>query len=247
MFAALNKEVAGARFLLGVINPLSVRYEFDFWGKNRAMMEAALGQAAAEEAEQAEVRLRLTTGVARAYVRGLALHQQLTVVQQIIGIRRDLLRLAQMRYRLGLDNELPVKQAVADVEAARKREAGVRDQLDVQRNLLARLIGKGPDSARELFAHRTVTMPHEIPLPEHLSIGLLAHRPDLAAALYRAEASARLIKVAKAQFLPSIDLTAFVGFNALVLTKGASQLGNLLFSGQKLFVRRRAGPAAAMV
>ena len=232
VFAALNKEVAGARFLLGVINPLSVRYEFDFWGKNRAMMEAALGQAAAEEAEQAEVRLRLTTGVARAYVRGLALHQQLTVVQQILGIRRDLLRLAQMRYRLGLDNELPVKQAVADVEAARKREAGVRDHLDVQRNLLARLSGKGPDSARELFANRTVTLPQEIPLPEHLSIGLLAHRPDLAAALYRAEASARLIKVAKAQFLPSIDLTAFVGFNALVLTKGASQLGNLLFSGQ---------------
>lgn len=232
VFAALNKEVAGARFLLGVINPLSFRYEFDFWGKNRAMMEAALGQAAAEEAEEAEVRLRLTTGVARAYVRGLALHQQLTVVQQIIGIRRDLLRLSQTRYRLGLDNELPVKQAVADLEAARKREAGVRDQLDVQRNLLARLIGKGPDSARELFANRTVTMPYEIPLPEHLSIGLLAHRPDLAAALYRAEASARLIKVAKAQFLPSIDLTAFVGFNALVLTKGASQLGNLLFSGQ---------------
>jgi NodT family efflux transporter outer membrane factor (OMF) lipoprotein len=232
VFAALNKEVAGARFLLGVINPLSFRYEFDFWGKNRAMMEAALGQAAAEEAEEAEVRLRLTTGIARAYVRGLALRQQYDVIQQIVSIRRDLLRLAQTRSRLGLDNDLPVKQAVAELEAARKRDAGVRDQLDVQRNLLARLIGKGPDSARELFASRTIAMPHEIPLPEHLSIGLLAHRPDLAAALYRTESAARLVKVAKAQFLPSIDLTAFVGFNALVLTKGASQLGNLLFSGQ---------------
>jgi NodT family efflux transporter outer membrane factor (OMF) lipoprotein len=232
VFAALNREVAGARFLLGVINPLSFRYEFDFWGKNRAMMEAALGQAAAEEAEEAEVRLRLTTGIARAYVRGLALRQQYDVVQQLLRIRQGLLRLAQTRARLGLDDDLPVKQAVAELEAVRKRDAGVRDQLDVQRNLLARLIGKGPDSARELFASRTMTMPHEIPLPEHLSIGLLAHRPDLAAALYRAEAGARLIKVAKAQFLPSIDLTAFVGFNALVLTKGASQLGNLLFSGQ---------------
>jgi NodT family efflux transporter outer membrane factor (OMF) lipoprotein len=232
VFAALNREVAGARFLLGVINPLSFRYEFDFWGKNRAMMEAALGQAAAEEAEEAEVRLRLTTGIARAYVRGLALRRQYDVVQQLLRIRRDLLRLAETRARLGLDNDLPVKQAVAELGAVRKRDAGVRDQLDVQRNLLARLIGKGPDSARNLFAGRTITMPHEIPLPEHLSIGLLAHRPDLAAALYRAEANARLIKVAKAQFLPSIDLTAFVGFNALALTKGASQLGNMLFSGQ---------------
>ena len=52
VFAALNPEVAGARILLGVINPLSFRYEFDFWGKNRALLEAALGQAAAEEAER---------------------------------------------------------------------------------------------------------------------------------------------------------------------------------------------------
>ena len=78
VFAALNPEVAGARFMLGIINPLSFRYEFDFWGKNRAMLEAALGHAAAEEAEKAEVRLRLTTGIARAYFRGQALQQQLT-------------------------------------------------------------------------------------------------------------------------------------------------------------------------
>ena len=69
--------------MLGIINPLSFRYEFDFWGKNRAMLEAALGHAAAEEAEQAEVRLRLTTGIARAYFRGQALQQQLTVVRPL--------------------------------------------------------------------------------------------------------------------------------------------------------------------
>ena len=51
VFAALNPEVAGARFMLGIINPLSFRYEFDFWGKNRALLETALGHAAAEEAE----------------------------------------------------------------------------------------------------------------------------------------------------------------------------------------------------
>src|SRR5581483_5163953 len=38
VFAALNPEVAGVRILLGIINPLSFRYEFDFWGKNRAIL-----------------------------------------------------------------------------------------------------------------------------------------------------------------------------------------------------------------
>jgi NodT family efflux transporter outer membrane factor (OMF) lipoprotein len=232
VFAALNKEVAGIRIMYGIINPLSFRYEFDFWGKNRAMLEASLGHAAAEEAETAEVRLRLTTGIARAYFRGQALQQQLTVVETIVGIRGDLQRLAETRFRLGLDNDQPVKIAVAEYEAAFKRQAAVRDQLDVQRHLLARLAGKGPDEAAHLFAKPAVTIPNQIAAPDHLSIGLLVHRPDLAAALYRAHAAARLVKVAKTQFYPTIDLTGFVGFNALTLAKGTDKLANFLFSGQ---------------
>ncbi|HQV47384.1 MAG TPA: TolC family protein, partial [Nitrospira sp.] len=128
VFAALNPEVAGIKIMYGIINPLSFRYEFDFWGKNRAMLEAALGHAAAEEAETAEVRLRLTTGIARAYFRGQALQQQLTIVKTIVGIRRELKTLAETRFRLGLDNDQPVKIAVADYEAAFKRQAAIRDQ-----------------------------------------------------------------------------------------------------------------------
>jgi NodT family efflux transporter outer membrane factor (OMF) lipoprotein len=232
VFAALNPEVAGARILLGVINPLSLRYEFDFWGKNRATLEAALGQAAAEEAELAQVRLHLTTGIARAYVRGHALYRQLELVRAIVDLRRKLRQLAETRFQLGLDNELAVKQAVADYEAAVKRQAGVRDQLDVQRHLLARLTGKGPDEGLRLFNGPGFALPDSLPLPEHLPMGLLVHRPDLAATLYKADSAARLVKVAKTQFYPTIDLTAFIGFNALTLTKGADQLANFLFNGQ---------------
>ncbi|HLZ35762.1 MAG TPA: efflux transporter outer membrane subunit [Nitrospira sp.] len=232
VFAALNQEVAGIRIMYGIINPLSFRYEFDFWGKNRAMLEAALGHTAAEEAERAEVRLRLTTGVARAYFRGQALYQQLSVVKTIVGIRRDLQKLAETRFKLGLDNELAVKQAIADYEAAVKRQAAVRDQLDVQRHLLARLAGKGPDEAAHLFAKPVAVVPNKIAAPDHLSMGLLVHRPDLASALYRAHAASRMVKVAKTQFYPTIDLTGFVGFNALTLAKGTDKLANFLFSGQ---------------
>ncbi|ULA65215.1 MAG: Outer membrane component of tripartite multidrug resistance system [Nitrospira sp.] len=232
VFAVLNPRVAGDKILLGIINPLSFRYEFDFWGKNRATVEAALGQAAAEEAEKAEVRLRLTAAIARSYFKGQAIQQQLGIVKTLVGIRRDLKTLAQTRFRLGLDNEQPVKIAVADYEAVVKRQVGLRDQLDVQRHVLARLVGQGPDYALHLFTKPAVEIPEQITAPDHLSIGLLVHRPDLAAALYRADAAARLVKVAKTQFYPTIDLTAFVGFNALTLMKHADKLPNLLFSGQ---------------
>jgi NodT family efflux transporter outer membrane factor (OMF) lipoprotein len=231
VFAALNhEEAAGANIVFGKITPLSFRYEFDFWGKNRAALEAALGEEAAEEAEHAEILLQLTASIARAYMHGLALRRQLDLLRAMIGFRRDLLEMDETRRRLGLDAADPVQQSTIELERLNKREAGIRDLLDLQRNLLARLIGGGPDATRHLFDGARIS--REGPrLPAQLPLELLSQRPDLAAALHRAEAAAQRVKVSKASFLPTIDLTAFVGVNALRLTKGASSLANLLFSG----------------
>ncbi|WNM58453.1 efflux transporter outer membrane subunit [Candidatus Nitrospira allomarina] len=233
VFAALNPEVAGIDIALGLINPLSFRWELDFWGKNRAMMESAMSRELAHHAEWAEVRLRLTTAIARSYFRRVALRQQLEVVEAMVELRRDLLNLANIRFRSGLDDANSIMRATAELEAANKREAGTREQLDFQQYLLVRLSGHGPDWGEHVFTDK-VMMPRRIPLPPELPIGLLAHRPDLAAAKYRAEAAAKMIKVAKTRFLPTIDLNGFVGFRALTLASGAGDLGNLLFSSSSL-------------
>lgn len=232
VFAVLNrKEAAGANIVFGRFNPLSFRYEFDFWEKNRAAMQAALGEADAEKAELAEVLVRLTGKIARSYIQGLAIRQQLDVTLNMIAIRRDLLDMNATLLRLGLESADQAKQAGIDLEQANKVAAGLRDQLDIQRHLLAHLLGQGPESTEHLFASNTLDSLNQIPLPAKLPLELLGHRPDLASALHRAEAGAQRIKVAKASFLPTIDLTAFVGMNALRLTKGASSLANILFSG----------------
>jgi Outer membrane efflux protein len=75
---------ARAEKTLAFINPCAFRYQFDFWGKNRAALEAALGERAAEEAEFAEARLLLTTAIARSYIRGVALAQQLALAQEMV-------------------------------------------------------------------------------------------------------------------------------------------------------------------
>ncbi|MDD2722847.1 MAG: efflux transporter outer membrane subunit [Methylovulum sp.] len=231
VFAVLNhNEAAGANIVFGQVNPFNFRYEFDFWGKNRAAMDAALGEAAAEKAELAEVLLQLTTAITRSYIKGIALRQQLALAHAMVELRRDLLTMDETRLRLGLDSADQVKQASIELEQVNKREAGLRDLLDIQRNLLARLIGKGPDSTQNLFAGAMIS-PERIRLPAKLPLELLSQRPDLASALHRAEAATQGVKVAKASFLPTIDLTAFAGVNALRLTKGASSLANILFSG----------------
>lgn len=229
LVAAYNPKLAGVEATMASIAPFSLRYEFDFWGKNRAALNAALGEAAAEESEHAEVRLLLTASVARTFIRGAALAEQVSLAQRMVKLRRVLLNLAETRFRSGVDTADEVKQAAIDLEVANKRVASTEALMVLQEDLLARLMGGGPDSTSTLFGRSKIAIPGTVPLPAHLPLELLAHRPDLAATMHRAEAAAERIHVAKAQFLPSVDLTALAGFQAITETNHIGKLAKFLF------------------
>lgn len=227
--ASYNRALAGTERTMAFINPLSFRYEFDFWGKNRAALDAALGETAAQEAEYAQTRLLLSAGVARAYFRGRAAARQLAIAQAMTKLRRELVAIAQNRFRTGVDTQDAIAQATAEVEAAIKREAGASALLAFQQDLLARLTGEGPDAARDLFAGKHLVASVRLAPPAKLPVEMLAHRPDLSAAMHRAEAAAERIHAAKADFLPSIDLVGFAGLEASRNSTQISELGKFLF------------------
>ncbi|CAG9180961.1 Outer membrane protein OprM [Cupriavidus laharis] len=192
----------------------SLSYEFDFWGKNRSALEAALSDDRAIEAESQASRLILTTSVARAYARLAALYAQRDVAERAITQRQDLTTLSQQRLAAGLDTQVETTQARGTVAAARTDLQRIDEDIALSRNQIAALLGKGPD--RGLAIQKPVLLAHATPtLPDDLTIGLLGRRPDLVAARWRVEASGKEIKVAKAEFLPDITLTGFAGLASL--------------------------------
>jgi NodT family efflux transporter outer membrane factor (OMF) lipoprotein len=232
--ASYNPNLAGLEKTMAYINPLGLTYQFDFWGKNQAALDAALGQAAAQQAQAQEARLLLTTSLSRVYFRIRALSRQVEVARKLTKLRREVLALAQTRYRTGIDTQDGVTQAAADVETSVKREAGVQALLAMQQDLAARLMGEGPDAGRGIIGAQRMTQPAPPPLPKHLPVEMLARRPDLAAAMNRAEAAAERIHVAKAAFLPSLDLTIAGGFEASRSSPLIDDLGKYLFRGSAI-------------
>ena len=102
--ASYNPAIAGQEKTAGNLIP-NFYYEFDFWGKNRAALHAAIGETAAETAELAETQLLLTTAVARAYFRGVAAARQLELARAMTKVRRELVSVAETRFRTGIDIE----------------------------------------------------------------------------------------------------------------------------------------------
>jgi len=216
----------GKTFTGAYIDPVVFRYHLDLWGKDKAALEAALGKERAQASELAMVRLMLSTAIARHYIRLCAAEEDIVLAHALSEKAGEIAQLAQLRWQRGLSSQDPVYAGEQQLEAARQRETSVRNQALLLRNRLAALVGQGPDWGKTIQAADNHIAGH-LPPPEAIALGLLAHRPDLAAALWRVKAAAQLIKVAETNFYPDVNLVGFAGLRSLnlkdlFLSKGAS-------------------------
>jgi NodT family efflux transporter outer membrane factor (OMF) lipoprotein len=208
---------------------LNFNYEFDFWGKHRAELEAALGEARAVSADVAQARLVLATAVAQSYFQTQTDLAALAVARQALAQRESLLKLNRVRTSRGLEVGITVRQSDQQVASSRVEVSAAEAAIRLDRHQLAALLGLGPDAALEV--EPTLHAHGEAPaLPANLPADLLARRPDLAAQRFRLEAAAAQTDAAKADFFPNVNLAAFVGFGATSL-HGL----NLLSAGSGVF------------
>ena len=214
---------------------LNFNYELDFWGKNRSAVAAAASEVRAAEAQAAEARLVLSTGIAAAYAELVRLYDERDVAEQALRVRQDTLTLVADRVQNGLDTKAEQSQAEAGAPAAREQIAAIDEDIALAKNRIAALLGDGPDRALAI-GRPTVSDISAFGLPSNVAADLVGRRPDVVAARWRAEAAAKRIGVAKAQFYPNVNLVALAGFQSLGLSK-------LFASGSDML---QAGPAVTL-
>ena len=220
----------------------SASWEFDYFGRQRAALAAAMGQRDAAAAEVSAARLTLASQIARGWIAlGQALGQK-AVLQSLLEQRDRMLALIRQRVDAGLDTAVELRQGEGALPDARAQIEALDEQVALLRHQLAALAGQGPQALRDA----TPKLPAGAFAPpvEALGLDVLAHRPEVQAARWRAEAAARQIDVTRTAFYPDIRLTAFIGLDALgfgdVLRSDSRQLGTgaalhlPLFDGTRL-------------
>ena len=195
---------------------LSLSWELDFWGRHRAALAAATSQQAARQAELAQARLLLTAGVATQYAELSRLYADRDTAAQAVAIRSKTAELLAQRLHNGLETRGSLRDAEARRAAAEGALLAVDEQIALQRHRLAALLGAGPD--RGLRIQRPQLRPdHAYGLPGQLGLDLLGRRPDIAAARQLVQAQSSAIDAQRAAFYPNVNLSAFVGVQALGL------------------------------
>ena len=187
----------------------------DIFGKHAADLQAALGQARAAKADSAAAANQLAAQVARSYIALARLIAQKEVAERTLGQRQSLLNLSEQRTRAGLDSQVELTQAQAGMPDAQTQIEMLGEQITLARRTIAVLCAQAPDAQNALSPRLSVLRIQ--PVPQALGADLLGRRPDVVAARWRVEAATQGIESAKADFYPDVNLTAFVGLNALGL------------------------------
>ena len=196
----------------------NMNWELDFWGRNRAALDAALSRTGAARAEAQSARLTLAGAVVRAYVEFDRLTRQRQLAADEVERREAVRRLTGLREQARLASRDDLGLAHAGVAEAQAELANWDAALQLIRNRLAALAGQGPDRGLTLAAPHLGTS-GKAALPSDLPAELLGRRPDLAAARLRVEAAKGEQRTARAAFYPNVNLTAFAGLQAIGLDK----------------------------
>lgn len=206
---------------------LSTSWELDFFGKNQAALDAALGSAKATQADTEAARILLASNVVRSYLQLARINDQLVVANRTLAQRQESLGLVRDRVNAGLDTRLELRQSEGGLPEARQQIEALREQAALSKNALAALVGQ-PNLAAALTEPGLAAI-KKVANPSAIPADLLGQRADVAAARWRVEAAGYDIKNAKAQFYPNINLVAFAGFSSIGLSKlvdsGSQQWG----------------------
>ena len=196
---------------------LQFRYDFDFWGKQRAAVEAAVDNARAAQAERSAATLLLTTAVADTYFGWQADQARLALAQETVAALEHNHALTAKRVARGIDPPDTVHQADAQIAAAREAQAIYAGSAPIRLAALGALLGIALADMPQLVVNPLPAI--NAALPDNLGLDLLARRPDIAARRWLVEAALQQAVRTRAEFYPDISLGAMAGLSSINLDK----------------------------
>ncbi|MDQ6470886.1 TolC family protein [Flavobacterium sp. LHD-80] len=187
-------------------------WEVDIWKKLRNSKKAAVNRYLATVEGKNFVVTNLIAEIADSYYELLALDSQLDIVKQTITLQSNALEIVKIQKQAARATELGVKKFEAEVLTSKSLEFDILQQIKETENKINFLLGRYPQEIKRTNT-KFLTL-----LPASVSAGipsqLLMNRPDVKQAELELVAAKLDVKVARAEFYPSLDISAAFGVQA---------------------------------
>lgn len=187
-------------------------WEADIWHKLHNAKKAAVTRYLSTVEGRNFVLTGLIAEIANSYYELLSLDNQLAIIKQNIAIRNNALQIVRLLKEGTRVTELAVRKFEAEVLHTQSLQYDIQQKITETENRINFLLGRYPQHIRrnmQAFDNLSLSAVHA-GVPSQL----LANRPDIKKAELEIVATGLDLKVAKAQFYPSLDITAAIGYQA---------------------------------
>jgi len=188
------------------------RWEVDIWHKLRNARKAAVSRYLASVEGRNFMMTNMISEIANSYYELLALDAQLAIIQQNIEIQNNALKIVRMQKEATRVTELAVKRFEAQVLNTTNLQYDIRQRITVSENRINFLLGRYPQPVQRDSASFANLVPNM--MQAGIPSQLLQNRPDVRQAENNLTAAKLDVEVARANFYPSLSLSAGVGLRA---------------------------------
>ena len=205
-----GKEVPEA--LTDISGSVYANWEVDIWKKLRNAKRAAITRYLSTVEGKNFVVTNLVAEIALSYYELLALDNELEIVKQTIGLQRNALDIVKIQKEAARTTELAVQKFEAEVLKSQSMEYDIRQQIKETENRINFLLARYPQEIPRPESNFLTQLPLNV--NAGIPSQLLANRPDIRQAELDLSAAKLDVKIARAEFYPSLEISAALGLQA---------------------------------
>jgi multidrug efflux system outer membrane protein len=196
---------------------LQASYTFDWWGKQRDAVEAAMDQAHAAQADRSAAALLLASSIADTYFGWQSDQNRLSLAREKEAAVESQGQVTAARVRAELDSADELNSSDLALAAAREQIAALEGSAKLRVVALAALVGRSIGELPPLATKPLPSFPGV--LPDNVKIDLIARRADITASRWRVESAEKSLASARAEFFPDVTVNALLGLSSLDVGK----------------------------
>lgn len=237
LFPTVNAELTGSRGRTTTTTGVNTTaqadgavssFELDLFGRNQSLSRAARETWLASEYTAQNTRLTMIAELSTAWVTLAADNSNLALAQQTMASAADSLKIVQRQQQIGTAAVTDVSSAMSVYQQARASVASYQTLVMQDKNAINLLAGQTvADSllpgTLESLGDNTITL-----VPAGVASSVLLKRPDIQEAEHNLLSANANIGAARANFFPTISLTASAGV-------GSDSLSSLFSHGMSVW------------
>lgn len=194
--------------------PMLINYEADIFLKNRDKTRSVKKLYEASQLDERAAYISIAAAVGSVYMNLVTLDEVIKYQENIVALRKEIYEIMQESNRQGL-------VSTSDTVKANKAYVnGTSDLINYKKNKeilmhqLAVLIGESPENVKEFKRISYDEIQYKYNIPDSISSDIIAQRPDYIRAEVMLKKAGIDVRIAKKEFLPTINISGLALFNA---------------------------------